>query len=518
MNKYKKGTNKNHTKQNDMILKKIDTLMFFTAVLMLIICPIILRVYKFHFVGPFINTYYFSTGNTGEMFNFYKYLFLIVGMIVLVSSLIVKLLLNYNLIETKYNYIIFSLLILLIISTFFSPYKSIALFGNKNRWEGAMAYISYFFVFLSILNMKLSSKQRYILIFSTIPFLFVNVILGLLDFYNYHLLDTSWAKVLFGFKSGLKLHADSKIASTLPNANYISGASGFLFSLFFSLMIFERNRKMKFVSLALSIASVILCLVSLTKSGAVVSIIMFLLIIITGLILKRDEWKLNSILVIIFISVSVLGFIKLVNHNKEVWNESIGIFIKSNPFEKTIANDNETKQNENDTESMSLQKEIPNKFKLPTLPEAGTGKLNGRAYIWEQGFNAWKKKPFFGYGLETFGFDINQYEIHKAESLRKYDHFLDKPHSIYLGWLIGTGIFTFLAFMVFLGTVYFDFIKSLLKKSENALLISLGFMTLAYCAQGIVNDTTEGTSVIFWIFIALLVKEMVSEQNKNKIT
>ena len=496
MNKFKKNIKK--AKQNDEFINKIDRLMFITVIAMIIICPLIIRAYNFNYISPFITSRYSLAGEVGDMFNYFKFIFLVIGTIVLVFTLILKILVyKYNLIETKYNYVMFGLLILIMISAFFSPYKSIALFGNNERFEGAIAYLCYFFVFISILNIKMTTIQRYILIFCCIPFLLINNILGLLYFYNYNILEASWVKELIIAQSGSILKEGSRFYSTLPNPNYISGAGGFMFSLFFSIMLFEKNRKLKILSLGLSILSVILCLTSLSTSGSVLTLLMFPIILIFGLILKREEWKINAIFVSILIGVSFIGFVNLVSYNKAVWNESIGFFIKTNPFEKEIV-----------TEKATNSKELPQ-------ITMGMGKLSGRVYIWEQGYHAWKQRPWFGYGPETYGYDINQYEEHKTEHISQYDLFLDKPHSLYLGWLLGAGVFTFLAFIIFIGMIGFDFIKILLKKSENAILISLGFMTLAYCAQGIVNDSTEGTSVIFWILIAMLVREMVTEKNKK---
>ncbi|MDF2700920.1 MAG: O-Antigen ligase family protein [Haloplasmataceae bacterium] len=509
MNKIKKNTKK--AIQNEVFLNKINLLMYITVIAMIIICPLIIRVYNINYISPFINTRFLYSGEISDTINYTKFIFLVIGTLILVFSSILKLLVTKNnLIESKYNYIIFGLISLIIISTFFSPYKSIALFGNNNRFEGAIAYLCYFFVFLSILNIKMTTRQRYILIFSATPFLLINNILGLLNFYNYNILDVSWIKELIVANSGSILSEGSHISSTLPNPNYISGAGGFMFSLYFSIMLFEKNMKLKVLSLVLSISSVILCLTSLAKSGAVVIFMMFPIILIVGLILKRGEWKLNTILSSILIVFSLIGFLSLVTHNKKVWNESIGVFIKKNPFDHTIAITKVTDQKGNNTENNLL-----NKFELPKLHKAGYGSLSGRVYIWEQGFNAWKQRPWFGYGLETYGYDINQYEIHKAENLKKEGVFIDKPHNLYLGWLLGTGIFTFLAFIIFLGMIGFDYIKIVFKKSENVMLISLGFMMIGYCAQGIINDSSNGTSVIFWILLAMLVREMVSEKNKK---
>jgi len=76
---------------------------------------------------------------------------------------------------------------------------------------------------------------------------------------------------------------------------------------------------------------------------------------------------------------------------------------------------------------------------------------NARLMAWQAGFEAFKERPIFGWGLENFYAAFNQ---HYNPSLLRYgfnETFFDKPHNVFIQFLVETGVVGFLMYVIVFG-------------------------------------------------------------------
>ena len=120
--------------------------------------------------------------------------------------------------------------------------------------------------------------------------------------------------------------------------------------------------------------------------------------------------------------------------------------------------------------------------------------INSRVEIWQRAFNAVVMYPIIGIGPGTFEDFFPQYPIWGVP----------QPHSLYLAFLLQTGIIGFIGFILLLVWFFKTGIKNQKSGIMNIVLIS----AMAYILIHGLVDTTywkNDLSVMFWIFIATMV-------------
>jgi hypothetical protein len=478
--------------------------MIYNIILILLVVPNIVRKHEIDFISPVITNYpLLMSGPKFEAFEFWKLFNLCFLTISLLLMFFYQLINKYiKIIEFKINYILITIIFSILLSAILSPFKHAALLGHYVHYEATLAYTCYLLVFFIVLNMYWDNKNQLKIIYSLVPFVVLNFIFGILAFFKYSVLDIDWVVSLI---SDSKFTEGSILWTTLANPNYISGASSFLFGLFFSLMIVHSDFKIKIISFISSVLTGILILTSMSKSGFVTFIVVF----IVSLIVFAMKFfnKQNAILICLTITIMIPSFYVLASFNPWVWTESVGTFIPENPFEEKVESSSSPQVNDNAEEQKEKDKY------LPDIPEQKFGPVTGRIYIWEMTLETWKERPIFGQGFDTLPYAFNQDDINKRANLNSSSIIVDKPHSLYLGWLYGGGIVTFLSIMTLLCYCFYYTVKKIFAKTDNVYIYTFGVGVIGYLVQGIVNDGVIGSSIMFWIFLGLL---CVNVLNLNK--
>ncbi|MGL5348875.1 MAG: O-antigen ligase family protein [Peptostreptococcaceae bacterium] len=480
-----KGTKARKLKQNNE--STTTKVILFTLLIGLIIIPSIIYTSNIWSVSPkiMLNKLY-GTGYKTEIFNYSKSiaLFIISGIICVIFTYKVMFE-NYNFKQTNLNKFFLIMISSVLISTIVSDYKQIALFGNSERFEGAIAWICYLLIFFIIYNLKIDNKYYRYIYFTLIPFLILNTILGLLDFYGVNILSYEIANILINSSGKIS----GRLMTTLYNPNFSSGLGGCIFVVSTIYLMLEKNNKIKISILFCSIMSFTVVLVSLSLSGFLTLIVLSPIAI---LISFKYEQRKNIIKwsAILIVSNSLV-FSILYSHNGRIYDETFGFFERV----INIKSENRNIWNDRDEESTAFEK-------LDSLS-------TGRMHIWKETLKLIKERPMFGYGFDTFPYTIDH------DNPDNGNIFIDKPHNWYLTVWYGCGVLGLIGLLGIILWILIRTVKLYIKGIDNKMLYITSFGVVAYAFQGLFNDSFIGTSIFFWIYSGICANIIISNE-KNR--
>lgn len=144
-----------------------------------------------------------------------------------------------------------------------------------------------------------------------------------------------------------------------------------------------------------------------------------------------------------------------------------------------------------------------------------------RGYIWSKSLPLIKEHLLIGAGPDSFAVVFPQYDVIGKRNMYKSSSFIvDKAHNMYLQIGIQYGLialFIFLLMMVLYFIRFFKSIKYLKKHSPSLYLVNIGLTTgiFGFLVAGIGNDSTIGTSVVFWILLGLGVSLQILGDEKS---
>lgn len=488
-------------------IKKIDRILTFGLLIILLIVPLITRLHITEFISPLVTGTSLDSGVKTDIYTFYKFVALIIGTILLSIVFIYKVYaVGYVIPKSIVNVLTGVLLITILLSAVFSPTKSVALIGAYNRYEGTLTYLCYIILFFIAYNIKYSNKQLQWFIYILYTFVVINVLLGLLNFYGIDVLknDFVYGLLFSGLPEGATLHDASKFVATLNHGNYVSGFAAVLIGLFLTWSLLDKNNIRSIMNLIFALLSVAMLFYALSSSGFVTSLIIiplaFLLIFIAA------NKKKFIIIGVSFLILSSGIFVLMSSHNSKVWDETLGMFLTENPFKEA-------------SESAGFNPLLASKafaeekveFSFPQLPESGVGPGSGRLYIWGQAWQLIKDRPLVGYGLDTFTYQFPQNDTGKHSNIETYTVTVDKPHNLYVGMAYGSGVIAMLAMVALFGHILFHGGRTALKE-KDPILIALLLGALAYMGQAMFNDSIGGVGVVFWVLIGVITARIIQKE------
>lgn len=472
--------------------------------------PLITRTAQYQFISPIISGSILDTGMKSNVFTYYKFILLVISVIILLAFFVYKIAVKGYQIKASYINKPFAVFVLLVLASgFMAPYLSIAMKGQFNQYEGTITYLCYFALFFIAANIVYNEKMLRYLLYAVYPLAAINAFLGVVYFYGYDLLNVP---IIFDIlfpdnipKAAVK--AGAAFNSTLYNPNYVSGIGAVLVVLFLAKAIFDSNNKQKVINVIFSVISFAMMLSSLSTSGFVTFVIVLPLIILAILFSKNKKNGFITLLTTIILFSATFTIMN--NHNTTVWNESMQFFISA---------DNTAQQ----VETKLDQKAITSKDEF-NLPQPGVGPGSGRLYIWQKTIDLIKEKPLFGYGLNTIGYFFYQDDPQKVSNLSDYRLILDKPHNFYLDLGFGSGVIALTAFLVLVLLHIYKNLKIYIKGIDTeikAIGVSFFLAVCAYLVQGLFNDSIICTAPVFWIIFgasAAIVNQINSEKEQEVI-
>jgi len=500
--------------EKDIEIKKIDRVLTIGLSLLILIVPLIVRAHFGDFVSPQVTGTDMDTGVKSDIFTYYKFVVLVIGTVLLGMIFLYKVFaVGYVIPKSKLNILVGIFTITIILSAVFSPNKTVALFGMYNRHDGTISYLCYIALFFIAANIRYTSKSIKWIIYSIVPFVIINAVLGLLLLYGKDVFQWDWVnRMVFGnLPDGSEINEGSKFWSTLNNPNYISGFAGCLTALFFTLAVLKENLVEKGLLLVISLASFSVILTSLSTSGFVIFIIALLLILIFAIISKSKIKNLSVYM------VGIIGFSLILNiyaiKNPIVWQESVGFFISKNPY-------TEIQKSIGLLEDISIESTVSaaeNDFKLKELPSYGVSAGSGRVYIWGKTIKLISDKPLLGYGLDTFAYHFPQDDPEKISGLGKFNIITDKPHNLFMGLAYGAGIISAISLIFLIGFILIKWLINLFKGKGSHEFFAVGIMIISFVFQAMFNDSIIGFTNTIFILLGVLVSLLIYNDKKNLI-
>ncbi|WP_313560219.1 O-antigen ligase family protein [Ruminiclostridium cellobioparum] len=132
---------------------------------------------------------------------------------------------------------------------------------------------------------------------------------------------------------------------------------------------------------------------------------------------------------------------------------------------------------------------------------------SNRGYIWSRSIPLVKDTILLGHGPDTFAmyFPQNDY-VAKMKFMESIFTVVDKPHNMYLQIAINTGVFSLLAFLIFIGWYFIHSLKLYFRGIFNQYSAS-GVACLAavtsFLVSSLANDSTISVSLTFWIILGV---------------
>lgn len=498
MSKFYEKVAYRDTEEDIQSQKSVDKWIFGLLLIVIGFVPLIVMASVVEVQSPMITNVGALTGGTkGDLFTHYKALAVLVVTVLAGIMFLAKILfMNGEIRKTKLNYAIGAFAVAIVLSTIFSPNISIALHGQYNRTDGAISWLCYLALFFIAMNIDYPKKVLNYVLYSLYPFVIINLFIITMNFYGHDLLQKAAAKkiVMSFLPTGANIGEGSILVGTLNQWNYMSGMFAIMTVMFLAAAALEKNIGRAMGHLVIAVMSVAVMLMSVSTSGFLTVSVMMLVILFAAL---RSEKKVQSFaIIVVFLVASAPVFHVLANKDARVWTESVGFVIKSNPYVKEEPAP-ATSLNSNVEFDLMPKAYAAEKFELPVLPERATSAGSGRAYIWGKGVDLAKERPLFGYGLDTFMYNFPHYAIDARAGMYDENTITDKPHSMYVGWVYGTGVIGFLCAIALLVMSLFNPLKVAIKNNQSIVWI-LGIAWGSYLIQALFNDSLPGTSAVMW--------------------
>lgn len=508
--------------EDQLSRERVDRWIFIVLLATVAVLPLLVGAHVREFVSPLITEKSFlTTGQKGDIFTYYKFVFLLIATILAVSLFLYKLLfLNYSLPNRPILWFFFIFALGIVLSTVFAPYKTLALYGQPNRSDGALSYICYLLLMFVAMHIQYPKKAVSYILYSLYPFVLINFILILMNFTGHDALTYDVVKKVLTamLPKGASLSEGSQLLGTLNQWNYMSGMFGIMTVMYLAWAIIDTHLLRQLFNLFVALISFAIVLMSVSTSGFLT--IVLLLLFLFFLALKSSNKKIALSLMVVFLIFCVPILHVLASKNPRVWSESVGFFVKSNPYEQSKPSSVIPVQPIKGPALASKVYAAENEgFSLPELPKPGIAVGSGRLYIWKKTLEITMDRLIVGYGIDTLPYHFPQDDIEKRAGLRTQNIVVDKPHNVYIGILYGTGIIGFIGFiglvLMTLWKIGQEFWK--FEKSKNIEII-LGVAWMAYLIQSLFNDTLPGTAAPLWALAGMMLAFMYRrEQNEKEI-
>lgn len=306
-------------------MRRIENIAILPITAIVLIVPLIVHM-KVVPIESSIRAFWFQSSFDYDFFSYYKMLFTVILVSAALLLYALNVVINRN-IPRKSNYYIplVIYIIFVVLSTLFSQYKSIALFGFMNRYEGMLALLSYAFLIFLVINIVKNEEQIKLILLSLIISSFVIGLIGVFQYYGLDFFKSSLGKRIMlpvnyrEFISGVDIKfGNFSIYSTLYNPNYVGSYSSMILMLCIPFIVFSKNRVYTLLAggtACIMFANLIGCGSRAGLAGVLISTIFFVILAWRG-ILKNLKRILFFMLFITFIYYSM----NTVSHGKISYN------------------------------------------------------------------------------------------------------------------------------------------------------------------------------------------------------
>lgn len=519
---YNKDTNKGtrilRDSEEDHISRlKADHWIFILLVLAVALIPLLVGGYVKEVESPYISDIpLLTSGPKGDIFTHYKAVALLIITLAVIGLLFAKVLfMGGKIRKTRLNIFIGIFAIAIVLSTIFSPSISIALWGQYDHSDGAISYLCYLALFFAAMNIEYPKKAIHYVMYALYPFVLINFVLITMNFNGADAMQYSAVQKLMTLflREGASLGDNSTLLGTLNQWNFMSGMFAVMTVMYLAWAITDANKIRSFINVGVAVVSFAVMLMSISTSGFLT--VLALVPILIVLIIKTGSPKKALISALVFTILSVPVFHLLAEKDPRVWKESIGFFIKKNPYVEIEPTALKKTEFNFTFERKAFAAENP--FKLPELPDRGRAAGSGRAYIWQKTSELTMQRPLFGYGLDTLMYHFPHYNIDARAGMWSEHTIVDKPHSMYIGIFYGTGIIGMIGFAgIGVLTVIAGLKTVFTRKHASIAVLSVGW--LAFLFQALFNDSIPGTAGPMWALAGIMLGLLTANKKNEEIT
>lgn len=500
--------------------QQIDKWIFYILIVAIVLVPLLIGGHISEVVSPLIDERnQLKSGSKIDFFTFYKFLSLVSLTIVAIGLFLYKLFfLDYRLPKRLILWFFAIFIVAIVISTMFSPSKTIALYGQYNRTDGGLSYICYLSLMFIAMHIQYPKKVVEYVLYSFYPLVIINFIITTMNFTGYDLLTFDPVKnaVTF-FAPEIILGEESKLLGTLNHWNYMSGMFAIVTAMYLSWIVIDTNKLRRTINIVIALLSMTTMFIAMSASGFVTFVCITPLII--WLALKSANKKAAFIYLAIFYILTAAILHVLSVKNPEAWDESIGFFLPGNPYivEQPLDSSLKKINNLNPKELFtSTAFAADTAFTLPELPESGWGPGTGRIYIWEKTLQLVSERPLFGYGLDTLMYNFPHDDIEARANLTVVT-IVDKPHSLYMGIIYGTGIVGLIGFLGIIISTVFAALKTYFRFSTlTDFTVVLCIAWIAFLIQALFNDSLPGTTAPLFVIAGIIMAQLYSKKEEDE--
>ena len=466
------------------------------------------RALRFSFLSLFFFTPLLLWPRTSEVFEFNKMLFVYLITIIVSTLWLVKSILQKKLIIKRTPLDIPILLFFLsqLLSTILSinPYTS--LWGYYSRFHGGLAstisYILLFYAFVS--NIKLDKDS-------------------LLDFFHSLLgsaLLISFYGILehFGIDKNLWVQdVQNRVFSTLGQPNWLSAYLVALLPLPLFLSCHTKSKTLSRLYLSTALIFFITILFTKSRSGIGTTFITLFLFFVIRLFQSKGVKKffkshLPSLL-LLFLSLFLVGTPWTPNPTQISHRLDFGgpLWPEAEPLLNHLSLSTQIKPLEIQRLPQETQDTI--KQRSAGIRVGGSDSFDIRQVVWQGALDLGLKNPFFGTGVETFGYSYFTVRPQAHNLLSEWEFLYNKAHNEYLNFLANSGFIGLVSYLTLIIFTLFSFFKSI-KKSKHPLLLYpllLGYLSLLI--TNFFGFSVVVVALFFFLFPAL---SLASSPHSNK--
>lgn len=348
--------------------------------------------------------------------------------------------------KNKSNKFIYTFIILIIISTFFSSNIGLSIMGNTYRQEGIMTYLVYLSLFL---NCTIINDKNKILTILKV-FSIVGCILSLTSLIGYYF-NLHLRNIHETYRPFMSIFYNENHAAYYYMMTYIASILLFYFS----------EKKNSYIFLASSII-ILHNLILNNTLGCILSIIICLIILLIYTIIKK-KYLIHFITIIsMFIIVCILNY-ETISLNLTTF----GIDLQK--IETSIETNDETK-----------------------VYSVGSNRIG----LWKYGIQFMFEKPLFGYGNENL---LEQYNKH---NLSKYTYEeTERPHNEFIQIGAFFGIPALIVYLCFLFSSLFPILKRIKTIEPHYVITSL--ICVSYLISSFFGVSCFYTTPFLYIFLGI---------------
>ena len=502
------------------LVGEIDKNIAWIFIIFTLIMPLIVRLKEIKYISPRIISPLLDSGLQNDMFSYYKWVFLMIVVIITVLCLLYKILIyNFELNKSYINIPLLLLLFTAILSLFSAEYKSIALLGIYTQNDGILTFLCYLALLFVAANTIFEDWfYRYIAV-SLGVFTGINLIIILFDFFGHNLIKVPIILSLI-VPADLRQYINGTINSTFSNPNYISGMAGALVAFFLTLAFLKTEIKPRIFYVICSVFAFVMLLATMSSSGmAALLIISPAIAAITFFSRERRQAFITAgITLVLFLML----FFTMNAYNSQVSEEMFGFtknFLESGQtvppsgLQEGLGNNQTNLVNNTQPINNTSQDNL-------TLPARGLAAGSGRVYIWSETLKLIKERPLTGYGPDTLSYYFPQNDINKIANMDTYDTLISKPHNMFIGVAYGYGVPALLIIIaLFLIHTYYT-VRHLLAAEKNEDIIFPAALFIFFCTyiiQGLFNDSVIGSAAIFWMLFGVAVSSNIEWDKHCKV-